>query len=84
MQAITLHKTVEKPKCAKLHWKHNDDGSLNRESKPEIEFVSDSHLKIVELPMKDPNGIPYNNLYIAGIDSIDYDKTTSTGQTDVS
>lgn len=84
LQAITLHKTVEKPKCAKLHWKHNDDGSLNRESKPEIEFVSDSHLKIAELPMKDQNGIPYNNLYIAGIDSIDSDKTTSTGQTDVS
>ena len=41
-------------------------------------------MQIVELPMKDPNGIPYNNLYVAGIDSIDSDKTTSTGQTDVS
>lgn len=84
LQAITLHKTVEKPKCAKLHWGHKDDGTTDRESKPEIEFVSDSPLKIVELPIKDPNEIPYNNLYIAGIDSIDSDKTTSTGQTDVS
>ena len=84
LQAITLHKTVAGPKPIKLHWGNTDDGSVDRDSIPTVEFVSDSPTKIIELPMKDPNGIPYNNLYIAGIDSIDSDKTTSTGQTDVS
>lgn len=84
LQALTIHKTVEKPKPIKLHWGHLDDGTTDRNSKPEVEFTNSSNMQIVELPMKDPNGIPYNNLYVAGIDSIDSDKTTSTGQTDVS
>lgn len=85
LHAITLHKTVEMPKCAKLHWGIKD-GEVDRDSKPTIEFVDQglSKLEIAELPMTDENGIPYSNLYVAGIDAIDVDSTTSTGQTDVS
>ena len=66
LQAITIHKTVEKPKPIKLHWKHNSEGGVDRKSNPEIEFVSKSPMQIVELPMTDVNGLPYNNLYTIG------------------
>jgi hypothetical protein len=34
--------------------------------------------------MLDETGTPYKNLYVAGIDGIDSDQSTSTGQNDVS
>lgn len=83
-QALTIHRNVEKPKPVKLHWGHTDTGDVDRKSKPTIEFTDKSPLQIVELPMTDENGLPYTNLYVAGIDSIDADKSTSSGQTDVS
>ena len=84
LHAITMHKTVEGPKCIKLHWKTGDDGHSNKDSRPTVEFVSESPIKIVELPKEDDAGNVYSGLYTAGIDSIDVDSTTSTGQTDVS
>lgn len=84
LHALTIHKTIPLPKPAVLHWGRNDEGQVDRDSKPRIEFCSSSPLHIMELPMLDPNGIPYNNLYCIGCDSIDADSTTSTGQTDVS
>ena len=83
--AITIHKTVEKPRCIKLWWNNDKEtGHADKDRKPQIEFVADSPIKIVELPMEDETGIAYSNLYCSAIDSIDADSTTSTGQTDVS
>lgn len=83
LQAIELHRTIEKPKAIKLHWSIKD-GEVDRDSKPTVEFVPDGKILISELPMADEHGIPYANLYVGGIDAIDVDSTTSTGQTDVS
>lgn len=83
--AITIHKTVEKPRSIKLHWPlDKETGTADRNKRPSVEFVTDSPIKITELPMQDPDGNVYNNLFVAGIDSIDSDSTTSTGQTDTS
>ena len=83
--AIELHKTVPKPKKAKLLWRHSKElGEVDRNSVPEIEFTDSGMIDIAELPMQDENGIPYANLYVAGIDSIDTDESSSTGQKDVS
>lgn len=84
LHAITMHKTVEGPKCIKLHWKNDEEGKADTGQRPTVEFVSDGPIKIVELPKTDPAGNPYSGLYVAGIDAIDTDSTTSTGQTDVS
>ena len=83
--AITLHKTVEVPKSARLSWGINKEtGDVDKTKKPKIEFVSQSSLQIAELPLEDPTGHTYSNLYVMGGDLIDADSTTSTGQTDVS
>lgn len=83
--AITLHKTVEAPKFARLSWGINKEtGDVDKTKKPKIEFVSQSSLQIAELPLEDPTGHAYSNLYVMGGDLIDADSTTSTGQTDVS
>ncbi len=83
--ALTLHKTIELPKSVRLSWNiDKESGTANKSSKPRIEFISEGPLKITELPMEDPTGHAYSNLYVAGIDAIDTDSSTSTGQTDVS
>ncbi|MDO4465426.1 MAG: hypothetical protein Q4C49_00250 [Bacillota bacterium] len=38
LQAIELHKTVEKPRCIRLSWGLKD-GEVDRDSKPKCEFV---------------------------------------------
>lgn len=82
---ITLHKTIEGPKSIKLSWNvDKTTGMADKEHKPKIEFVSDSPIKIIELPLEDADGNTYSNLYCGGADLIDTDSTTSTGQTDVS
>jgi len=43
LQAIELHKTVEKPKFIKLHWPVKD-GEVDRDTVPSVEFVSDSKI----------------------------------------
>lgn len=83
--AIDLHKLIEKPKKGKLYWEHDKNlGTINRQNMPKFEFGENGKLLIKELPMTDQNDIPYNNLYVGGIDSIDGDETSSTGQKDVS
>lgn len=83
--ALTLHKTIEPPKSIRLSWNiDKEQGTADKSSKPRIEFIADGPLKITELPMEDPTGHAYSNLYVAGIDAIDTDSSTSTGQTDVS
>lgn len=84
LHALTIHKTVETARPARLNWGRTKDGEVDRDSRPTIEMVDRSALEICELPILDEYGIPYSNLYWIGIDSIDSDSTTSTGQTDVS
>jgi len=82
---IELHKTVELPKMAKLNWEFSKEiGGANRQKAPSLEYTDKGLITIVEEPWTDENNIPYNNLYVAGIDSIDSDETSSTGQKDVS
>ena len=84
LHALTIHKTVELPKPARLSWGRTKDGEVDRDTRPVLEMVDKSPLEICELPILDEYGIPYSNLYVAAADSIDADSTTSTGQTDVS
>lgn len=82
---IELHKIVEIPKKAKLNWEFNKDiGEIDRSKVPTLELHNEGKVLISELPMLDGNDIPYTNLYVAGIDSIDSDESSSTGQKDVS
>lgn len=85
LSRIELHKMIEPPKKIKLTWGFNKEtGTIDRDSIPSYEFSPDSKILITELPMSDENGIAFQNLYVAGIDSIDADESTSTGQSDVS
>lgn len=82
---IELHKLIEKPKKAKLSFPFNPDlGKPDMNQMPKLEYDNSGVLEIVEEPIKDEHGIPYNNLYVIGVDGIDADQSTSTGQKDVS
>jgi hypothetical protein len=67
-----------------LVWGRTKDGEVDRDSRPQMEVIGQGPLQICELPILDENDLPYSDLYLIGIDSIDSDSTTSTGQTDVS
>ena len=82
---IELHKIVEEPKKVKLNWEFDAEiGGLNRMKLPTIEYTDKGKILILEEPWTDENNIAFNNLYVAGIDSIDSDESSSTGQKDVS
>ena len=82
---IELHKIIEQPKNAKLSFIFNPEiGKPDMSKMPDFEFTDQGKIQIMEMPMQDENKIAYNNLYVAGIDSIDADDTSSTGQKDVS
>lgn len=78
-------KVVAPPRRIHLSWDYNKEiGGVDRNSMPKAEFTDKGKILITELPMTDDHGIPFSNLYTIGIDAIDQDKTTSTGQADVS
>ena len=78
-------KTVPEPRKIKLTWDYNKElGGVDRNSIPKASFEESGKILITELPMTDDHGIPFNNLYIIGIDAVDQGKDTSTGQTDLS
>lgn len=81
---IELHKLVKPPKRGTLKSPLNEDGRADLTQMPF--FVPDVNgpIHIIEHPMMDENNIPYRNLYVAGIDSIDADEDSSSGQKDVS
>lgn len=81
---IDLHKTVELPKNGKLLWSMGEDGKADVNSKPYWELSNAGKIRILEHPLKNQEGETYKNLYVGGIDSIDSDKDTSTGQKQVS
>ena len=74
---------IEKPKKVNLKWGLLD-GQVNRNSKPTPEYIETGKILVAEAPMTDPDGIPFENLYVAAIDSIDTSVDTTTGQTDLS
>ena len=82
---IELHKLVEQPRNARLTYPYNRDiGTIDYSQSPKLEYHSSGKIQIIEEPIKDDNDIPYANLYVVGIDGIDADKSTSSGQKDVS
>jgi len=82
---IDLHKVIEAPKNVSLTWKYTPElGTIDRSKMPELEYTKTGKILMLEQPMTDDNEIPYSNLYVGGIDSIDSDSTSSTGQKDVS
>ena len=80
---IEIHKTVERPKNYKLFWPIKD-GNPDINGKPVLREDPMGKIQIVEMPILDEHGNPIRNLTVAGIDSIDVDASTSTGQNDVS
>ena len=80
--ALEIHKTVPLPSKMKLHWQLTDGvPDINKVPVPD---VGEGSIQFTELPITDENGIPFKNLYVIGVDGIDADQSTSTGQTDVS
>ena len=78
-------RAVEPPKRIKLTWDYSKElAGIDRNSMPKAEFTDQGKIQITELPMTDDRGVPFNNLYVIGIDAIDQGKDTSTGQTDLS
>lgn len=82
---IELHKLVLPPTIGKLHWPlDKETGHANINAIPQFTPTSDGKIRILEYPMMDEHNIAYSNLYVGGIDSIDADQSSSSGQTDVS
>lgn len=82
---IELHKLVIPPTVGKLNWPlDKETGHANINAIPQFTPTSDGKIRILEYPMMDEHNIAYSNLYVAGIDSIDADESSSSGQTDVS
>lgn len=80
---IELHKIIEKPKTCILRYPMNSN-EVDRNGEISIEFSPTGKIEIAELPMRDNAGIPFKNLYVIGVDGIDQDTMSSTGQKDVS
>ena len=78
------HGLVDKPKKVRFKWGLTKDGTVDRHSMPTIEYTELGHTQILEEPIRDAEGIPIQNLYVIGVDSIDTSSDTTTGQTDLS
>ena len=82
---IELHKVIDPPKRARIiHPYDRDINGINYDEIPKLEFTNSGKVQIVEAPIKDNTGHAFDNLYVIGIDSIDSDQSTSSGQKDVS
>lgn len=82
---IELHKLIALPVNGKLAFPLDittGHGDIN--AMPIFTPGDHGKIEISEYPMADEHGIAYLNLYVAGIDSIDSDQSSSSGQTDVS
>lgn len=82
---IELHKTVEQPIRGRLSWPLNKEtGNVDMNQTPVFTPDPNGKILITEYPMSDDKGIVYNQLYVSGLDSIDSDTSSSSGQSDVS
>lgn len=79
---IRVHKQGIKPKYMALSWV--DGEKRNMVKAHEVYNPSLNTPLIFEEPMLDPNGDPYKNLYVAGIDAIDMGTSDSASDYDVS
>lgn len=78
-------KLIELPKSARLIWPYSKEiGGVDRNAIPTHEFTSSGKIQIAELPIKGEGGQVPDNLYVAAADSIDLERATATGQTDLS
>ena len=77
---IRVHKKYSKPEPTTLIW----DKEASPMSKVKSLYSPSSHLLVVEPPILDENGMPYKNMYVAGIDAIDMGTADSASDTDVS
>ena len=80
---IMIHKLYPKPQKIRLLWKNNE-GHPDINQRPEMVIDSTGQIQMSEAPIVDENGVPFKNLYVIGVDGVDLDSTTATGQTDVS
>lgn len=82
---IELNRLQCKVITGKLQWPlDTNTGHADITKVPQFTPTPDGKIQIIEYPMKDEHNIAYNNLYVAGIDSIDSDQSSSSGQKDVS
>lgn len=81
MGQILTKTDYTEPKRYKLNW---DKTSEKQYSKVFGIEHQNGEVLVVEPPLTDENGIPFKNLYVAGIDSIDQGKDESATDNDVS
>lgn len=82
---IQLHKLIPTPKRGTLSFPFNKElGQPDFTQMPTFELSANGKIQITEYPMTDETQRAYTNLYVGGIDSIDSDSSSSSGQTDVS
>lgn len=80
---VDVLKLYDPPIIGSLRWPLVE-GKIDQTAKPTFYQEDTGKIQITELPMTDEHGIAYTNLYVAGIDSIDSDASSSSGQKDVS
>lgn len=78
------HGLVEKPQSVRFRWGLTSEGTVDRHSTPKIEYGTGGRTLMLEEPIKGPDGIPVQNLYVIGVDGIDTSWDTTTGQSDLS
>jgi len=78
---ITMGSTKVKIRKGRMEWIRD---SHDRRIHTGVNFVDDptGHIYISEMPLKDKDGNNYNNLYIAGIDSIDMGRDDTSESND--
>lgn len=81
MAQIMIKKDWTEPKKMMLLW---DKTTEKQWSKINAYESPHGNVWVVEPPMTDESGVPYKNLYVAGIDSIDQGKDDSATDNDVS
>ena len=80
---LRVQKIGVKPQVVDLQW-DCPNADINPRNKVKMIPNQFGKVKIYEPPIKDDDGNPYRNLYIAGIDSIDQGTGDSSTQSDVS
>ena len=80
---LRVQKIGVKPQLVDLQW-DCPNADINPRNKVKMIPNQFGKVKIYEPPIRDDDGNPYKNLYIAGIDSIDQGTGDSSTQSDVS
>ena len=81
MAQIMIKQNWTEPKKMMLLW---DKTTEKQYSKVNAYENDHGNVLVVEPPVTDENGVPFKNLYVAGIDSIDQGQNDSATDTDVS